>query len=221
MLFFYSSMFTEVTEPAQIILRDKALKKDGLKFVDKLMQIDDQPFWKSVSMMNRIQRKMLSTTNSLESFHGQINKQTPRRNYFWKAFYKLVLHFYRKAQNIQEAMNHNFLYEKRTTLQQGFHYCKERMKQQISEYKTTITRCLCGGNKFLSAIMNIDFQCAHRIYTGAEFPEGLIASITNKYQWTTIMKLDVETSDKIYAVEMIRHFSMCKSSCELFEKKFF
>lgn len=32
---FYSRMFTEVTEPAQKILRDKALKKDGLKFVDK------------------------------------------------------------------------------------------------------------------------------------------------------------------------------------------
>ncbi len=66
------------------------------------------------------------------------------------------------------------------------------MKQQISEYKTTITSCQCGGNKFLSAIMNIDFPYAHRIYTGAEFPECLVASITIKYQWTTIMKLDVE-----------------------------
>lgn len=183
-------------------------------------------------MINRIQSKMPSTTNSLESFHGQINQQTPRRNNFWKAFYKLVLHFYRKAQNIQEAINHNYLYEKRTALRHGFHLCEERMKQQISEYKTTITSCQCGGNKFLSAIMNIGFPCAHQIYTGAEFPECLVVGITIKNQWTTlidkynpseddttIMKLDDETSDKIYAVEMIRHFSMRKSSYELFEKK--
>lgn len=218
-------MIAGVTEPVQIILRDKALKKDGLKFDNKLMQIDDEPLWKSVSMMNRIQSKMPSTTISLESFHRQINQQIPRRNNFWKAFHKLVMHFYRKAQNNQEAINHNYLYEKRTTLRHRFHLCEERIKQQISEYKTTITSCQCGGNKCLSAIMNIDFPCANRIYTGAEFPECFVVSITIKYQWTTlidkynpseddptIMKLDVEKLNKIYAFEMIQHFIVCKSS---------
>lgn len=221
---FYSSIFAEVTDPGQVILRDKALKKVGLKFEKDLIQIEDEELWKSVSMINRIQSKMPSTTNLLEAFHGQINQQTPRRNNFWKAFYKLAMHFNRKAQNIQDTINHNYLYEKRATLRHGICLHEERMNQQISEYHTTPTSCQCGGNKLLSSIMNIDFPCAHRVQMGAEFPECPEVNISVKNQWDTLVdkynpseadptitKFYVETSDKIYAVEMIRCFSMCRS----------
>ena len=53
----------------------------------------DENRWKQVSMMERVFYEMPSTTNSLESSHGHLNRKTPRRNNFWTALNRIITFF--------------------------------------------------------------------------------------------------------------------------------
>lgn len=57
-------------------LLKKLLEKVGMTFSDTLV-ITDENRWKQVSLFERIQKVMPSTTNSLESSHGHINENIP------------------------------------------------------------------------------------------------------------------------------------------------
>ena len=78
---FYSRKFSELTFENDINLRDRLLKKAGLKFCNLTNKIifNDIEKWKKVSLFERVKLKLPSTTNSLEATHGQLNAKVPRR----------------------------------------------------------------------------------------------------------------------------------------------
>lgn len=57
------------------------LEKVGLTFSDKI-EIAQKKRWKQVSLYEQIKKVMPSTTNSLESSHGHMNAEVPRRQKF-------------------------------------------------------------------------------------------------------------------------------------------
>lgn len=222
-LLFYSEIFSYTIDKEQIKKRKKALSKVGLVFNDGLISIQDDDLWEKVSVLKRIQYKIPTTTNSLESFHGQLNSQTPRRNNFWTAMNRLARNIISKCYCIQDHISHNYMYEKKQTIDHAVNLGETRIKSEIQFYGTDINHCNCSGNKLLSEIYQIDFPCAHRFYIGSDFPEcpkvnilfnsisqDLIVKTDPLPDDETICKLDIQTQDKLYIKSMIKRFGPCK-----------
>ncbi|KAK8896368.1 hypothetical protein M9Y10_014266 [Tritrichomonas musculus] len=53
------------------------------------LYISNEIEWTKVSLLKRIPFKMPTTTNSLESTHGHLNKKMPRRNNFWMSLFRI------------------------------------------------------------------------------------------------------------------------------------
>ena len=66
------------------------LFKVGLKFDKNVLSIDNKEKWRKISLLERINHKMPSTTNSLESTHGHLNAGIPRRKLFWASIYRII-----------------------------------------------------------------------------------------------------------------------------------
>lgn len=66
------------------------LEKVGLTFSDKI-EIELKKRWEQVSLFERIKTVMLSTHNALESSHGHINVEVPRRQIFFHALKKFTM----------------------------------------------------------------------------------------------------------------------------------
>lgn len=218
----YSEIFGCIIEPEKKTLRDKMLKKVGLIYEDNSIVIKDEKLWEKVSLFKRMPFKMPSTTNSLESMHGQLNHNVPRRNNFWNAIYKLAYHFMMKTHTTQDHINLNYLFEKRQTIAHSLRI-SIRIEDEIIKYKTTIGSCNCSGNKLLSAIYGVDIPCCHRIYQGESFPQIPVIkysfeSDTNELiDRYTIMKqdesesqIDIDTLDKKFITKIIKQFSKYK-----------
>lgn len=160
-LAFYSDLFSNVIDIELIKQRDKALSKVGLIFDDGFIKIKDDNLWEKISIFKRVQYKMPTTTNSLEAFHGQLNLRTPRRNCFWSSIHRIASHFENKCFCVQDSIKHNYVHEKKQTIAHAMKIGEQRMKSQITFYRTIINHCNCSGNKLISNIYNIDFPCCH------------------------------------------------------------
>ena len=62
----------------------------------RVIIIADINKWDTISQIERIKYSMPSTTNALESSHGHLNGQLPRRNNFWSAMLRLVTFILKK-----------------------------------------------------------------------------------------------------------------------------
>ena len=82
---FYSVSFERYIESHELNDLQKLLGKAGLTYdvESKQIKIVSEHLWSSISQIRRISTLMPSTTNALESSHGHLNKNIPRRNYFW------------------------------------------------------------------------------------------------------------------------------------------
>lgn len=185
--------------------------------------IENDEKWESVSIVVRMREKIPSTTNALESFHGHLNSHIPRRNTFWNSLYRLSQNLILKGDNIQEQINHNYYTEKRQTLSHGFRL-RERIKDEIKHYFTTIDQYNCSGNKLLSCILGVDVPCRHRIYIGVEFLDCPIVKIEKKAEWNELIvetnpledekvveQISLESFDIEYITEMIHGYSKIKN----------
>ena len=85
------------------------LEKVGLTFSDKI-EIAQKKRWKQVSLYERIKKAMPSTTNSLESLHGHINADVPRRQNFFHSLKKLIKWLNSKIVNFSKLLKKNFKY---------------------------------------------------------------------------------------------------------------
>ena len=85
----FDQIYTE--NPDELKHINKALKKIGCVFdlESKKIQINKFERWNEISMLQRINYKMPSTTNSLESMHGHLNKRSPRNNSFYSSIYRI------------------------------------------------------------------------------------------------------------------------------------
>ena len=215
---FYSKLFSKI-DRNDIALRNKLLKKVGLVFEDKQISIKDEVKFSKFSLYKRIKLKMPSTTNSLESTHGQLNAKTPRRKNFWASIYEIAKNLDEKNCTIDKHIQHNYYFEKKQTIKHYNSIVYNRIDNEIENYSTDKDHCLCSENKLLSSLLNIDIPCCHRIHLGAEFPETptseiLLINDTN----SLIDKYDplepeifngdnsIEAQDKQYAIEIIQHF---------------
>lgn len=69
---------------------------------------------------------------------------------------------------------------------------------------------LCGQNKLLSSILDINFQCVHRIFIGEEFPECPTLSIQFKPNWDELIVEIIDIEDNITPEKVLNN--------ELFDK---
>ena len=121
-------------------------------------------------MLSRCNYKMPLTPNSLESFHGHLNKRTPRRNGFWASIQRLAKSFIMRTQSTNKMIRHNYSYTMNNTLKRMRAMTKDKMIEQQEFYSTRDNHCNCGENKLISSIMEVDIPCCHRIAKGATFP---------------------------------------------------
>ena len=209
-----------------------SLKKVGLFFTKNDIAIIDELKWKSVSMMHRVPTRMPSTTNSLESTHGHINKITPRRNNFYGALYRIVKHIMNKSQRVQECIKINYARAKRVTLTTLKQKSEARIRDEIRFYHSSIDKCECGENHLISSIFDIDIPCSHRIFLGAKFsPLNLQHMIIIKPQWNNLEfefsiindesplqdYLDDADFDKARIIAQIRRYTHYKKKEEISE----
>lgn len=87
------------------------------------------------------------TTNTLEAMHGHLNKRSPRRNTFFSALYGIISELNNKYDQINELIQHNYRYTKKSTLNSQAKISNEEMMKQMMFYETSIDSCNCGQNK--------------------------------------------------------------------------
>ena len=99
---------------------NEIMDKIGLKYDYRNNCIDvfDQVKWEKTSIIYRISFKMLSTTNSLESYHGHINKLTPRKNNFFTALCRIATNLNQHNQNYLKRIKHSINYTISSTKKQ-------------------------------------------------------------------------------------------------------
>ncbi|KAK8854278.1 hypothetical protein M9Y10_016837 [Tritrichomonas musculus] len=206
---------------------NKVLKKIGLLYINDQIIIQNQSRCDEVSMLQRRLCKMPSTTNTLESTHGQINRKTPRRNTFYSPLFRTFLCLNSKFESINKKLCHNYNYTRIKTLRQKQSLNNEEMINQCLFYQTTKDNCSCGQNKLESELYNIDIPCIHRLFNGASFKDLSQLSLNLEYQFNELL-IDHEfvsedeiqkTSfdDKTYAIRTIKQFSGFKDDKKISE----
>ena len=216
----FNDKFNQITKPEELIELNSILGKIGLNFAGGTLNLVDTNRWNQVSMLNHINFRMPSTTNSLESAHGHLNKKTPRNNNFWASIYRLSESFMFQLHSLEQRVQHNYAYTKRSTVKKMNAIPQAKMDALKEFYSTTIDHCNCGDNKLVSAIMGIDIPCAHRCSLGATFPQCPKLGLPLNRQWSTLVvefnKLpanqnvnpyDEGKGPKMYAVNIIRRYS--------------
>ena len=179
-------------------------------------------------MLDRIEFKMPSTTNSLEATHGQLNRNIPRRNNFFHAIYKISKCLIKKAESTNENIKQNYNSEKRKTVSRMISTNQTRLENEVRFYKTTKDSCTCNENKLNSALLGIDMPCRHRYHLGVQFPNCPESKVPleishNKLSIEYVTLEDdnseiitsYEDFDKKYACETICRFSKFKDKLEI------
>lgn len=216
----FSTTFSEIESSQELQLLNATLGKVGLQFTDSKIQIVDAKRWDEVSMLSRIDFRMPSTTNSLESLHGHLNKKTPRNNNFWSSIHRLGEGFTLKIHSLNKRIQHNYNSAKRNTQKKMQKASVDKMKRKQEFYSTTLTSCKCSENKLLSSLLGINIPCSHRIALGAQFPDVPLLEIEFSKQWNelkveynvippaqSIQTYDENKGAKAYAVNIIRRYS--------------
>ena len=224
----FNENFSEIQTDAELKELNAVLNKIGMQFKDSKIQIIDQKRWNEVSILSRIDFRMPSTTNSLESVHGHFNKKTPRNNNFWSSINRLGESFMLRLNSLNHRIQHNYDYTKRNTLKKMNMTSPEKMKKKQDFYHTTLSSCSCGENKLTSAQLNINIPCSHRCALGAVFPETPKLEIELNKQWNElkvaynvipltqeIHAYDENRGIKAYAVNIIRKYSGYKHKEEI------
>lgn len=220
----YSKIFSTITDPKLLKLRDQLLKKVGLSFIDGEFYITNFTKWQKVALIERVKLIMPSTTNSLESCHGQLNQKTKRRKNFWTSIYEISKNLIQKVHNFQQQINHNFNYIKNKTFKHlNAISVGNRIQDEISFYQTTSESCLCSENKLISANLHMDIPCCHRLHLGCPFPDCPKIDLNLSSQTSELVvnyiilpseneesKITIEKQDKHFAIEMIKRFGHLK-----------
>ena len=224
----FAEDFTKIKDEAELKELNKVLGKIGMHFSENTINITDPGRWKQVSMLCRIEHKMPSTTNSLESSHGHLNRKTPRHNNFWEPLARIAESFLLKTQTVDFRVQNNYNYTKRTTLRKAHNTPADKMQEMFDFYSTRIDHCDCGENKLESAMYGIDIPCSHRCIKGASFPpcptfdfhpvkqwEELIDDYVEIPSSTDINQYDENEGKKKYATNIIRRFSKYSNKEEI------
>ena len=160
------------------------LFKAGLTFDGREVVIVDEDKLNRVSMIKRVEARMPSTTNSLESSHGHLNSKLPRHNAFWPSLQRIATSITDKTFRYNEMMKHNYSRIKRDVKYRAKKYAGPNIQDQIRRFNSTIDSCECGETKLQSALLRINIPCSHQYTLGAEFPSLPIVNLELIPQWT-------------------------------------
>lgn len=94
----YSTNWKEIKDSKKLNELQAVLRKVGLCFEKGKVKIGDNKRWEEVSMLKRPMFKMPSCTNQLESTHGHMNSQIPRRNSLWPSLHRIIQDILQKKQ---------------------------------------------------------------------------------------------------------------------------
>ena len=175
-------------------------------------------------MLHRQDFGMPSTTNSLESFHGHLNKKVPRMNEFWSSIHRLANDLSVNEESFNTKIKHNYNYIKRISIQKQQRTVPEKMKNEKEFYDSHNDGCLCSDNKLVSHLMKTDLPCYHRVECGTQYPKCPHSTLHIdedfdhlKYKIQlidsdneSIKDLDEYYSDKEYAIRIIIRYSNFK-----------
>ena len=224
----FSILFSKITDPDEMADLNKALGKVGLEFADGSLNLVNQRRFDQVSMLSRVEYRMPSTTNSLESTHGHLNKKTPRRNGFWPSMYRLCEALIIDQNMLNKRITHNYSRIKRTTEKKAHAVNQDEMHRQRIHYSTRINHCNCNENKLESAILAIDIPCTHRLSLGSKFEECPKINIELEEQFTTLVfnvnelhanniinQYDENQGAIMYAINIIKRFSCYKNKKDI------
>lgn len=168
---------------------------------------------------------MPSTTNTLESMHGHLNSNTPRRNNFFSAIARSISELDSKYEKITQRIQHNYRFTMNRTLQHLQNTDPKEITKMVAFYDTKTETCLCGQNSLQSSNFKIDIPCIHRLSIGAQFTAfpQIVLILTNQYNETKI-EYDISQNlylptqiynEKLYIVQTIKHFSRYKDKNEI------
>jgi hypothetical protein len=157
----YAVHFLAVKESKQAAL-SKILHQVGLALANGNLSITSAERWQQVSMLERVPSRMPPTTNSLESIHGHLNTQTPRRNAFWRSLQRIVVMMIFKSGDFACLVRYNFADEVREAYTRGTKTDRNVMQRESDWYGTTANSCKYGETSRLWTIYGFPFPCSHQ-----------------------------------------------------------
>jgi hypothetical protein len=224
----YETLFSSVEKSQRGPLK-KTLRKVGLDLKRGRIVIGNAERWHEVSMMERVETAMPTTTNSLESTHGHLNADTPRRNSFWPSLHRIIGAILTKSTNFWSCIQHNFADEVCESLTRFVKTDPVVMQQEMDWYKTTPRSCGCGETIHLSKMYGVRMPCSHQYCLGVAKPSVPQAfKLTFEETWADcvleIRTLERQAPDpspahatyvKDLAVRNIKRFSGSRSKEEI------
>jgi hypothetical protein len=162
----FAAVYREAgTEKRQL---ENCLKKVGRGFVDGVITFTDsgRTRWRQVSMLERVETRMPTTSNTIESLNGRLNEKTPRFNSFWGSLHRLREAIMKKTGNYFFSVKHNLSYAMVRAERRGQILPADRMRREMDFFETTAEHCLCGETVFASGMYRTDVLCSHRFRHG-------------------------------------------------------
>ena len=176
-ILFEESQFQKGKRPTvsvKIYIND-ILNKVGLMYNYQNNSIDfkEKEKWDKISMLNRIKYRMPSTTNSLESYHGHLNKVTSRRNTFFGSIFRIASNLNKHNKNYQKRIRHNFNRAIQNTKQESNRIDPIRLNKEKIFYEIDKEHCKCSSNKLISSQLGFNIPCMHQlsIMNSSEIPQ--------------------------------------------------
>jgi hypothetical protein len=155
------SNFVDDIEKMGII--QKKLETCGMQFnlKTKRIEIHNTERWALVSLVKRVECRMPSTTNSLESSHGHLNAQIPRRNDFYTSLTRLMRFIITKTHNFKPAYRTNLNKAIKKVSDRCAPFYAPIIEKEILQYNSTKKSCSCGETKLINSMMRVDIPCPH------------------------------------------------------------
>lgn len=147
---------------------EKRLNKIGHSYKTKQISIADELLWEQISMLRRIEHKMPSTTNNIESKHGNLNDITPRNNTFLGSINRLILSINTQTHQFNRNINQNYKKVVNNTIKLSKN---TYIKNKCEYYNSDIDPCECWENRLYSEMFRLDIPCSRRFSLGATFSD--------------------------------------------------
>lgn len=226
----YSTEFaTYINNEEKFAQLQKSLLTCGMHFniETKNIEICNKEQWRAISLIERANYKMPTTTNALESSHGHLNSLIPRRNNFYTSLTRLINFIVCKTQNFKKAYITNFNRAKRKIADQVTPFYHPILSKESVQYKSTRTKCECGETIILNEMMRTKLPCSHMHYKGASFPDPpeINLHLQNSFSNKTHIIIEFEERKRVLpkktfdvnqllntkVATTIRKFSSCKN----------
>jgi hypothetical protein len=132
--------------------------------------IENREGSQKVSMKDRVQTGMPTTTNLLEPSHEHLNATTPRRNTFWQSLHRIVGMILAKSTCFWSCVQHNFRDEGRDSFTRAEKLDITLMQREENWYHSTPAACTCGETVHLLVMHGLSMPCSHQYSLGVEKP---------------------------------------------------